>query len=354
MRMTATRRLEIRRIYSVTPAKAAVVSAGRAAPLQVSVLGILSLAVAASWIYAAWWPGDRFATRNLMMTGLAVPMAGGGLGLDGLLGLVPEDLADPAPPEGTEAADFGDAAEFGPAMTTAGPEEIEAGQATMRSLYIDMWVWLVVTSVAGAWLAMAGGAAVAGFPVTDQAKRRAMFLAAAIAAVLASVVARQLWHGRSVLGLTGVVPELALVGLAVLVAYVLAVCLSTRTAGLAAGALGLGLVVVGGLAWRDWYTGTQAICESYPASAPRIAAVAALVVAGLAGAAMFRRSNTLQRGAVVLMLAAAITTVAALKYAESAGGLHSDGLTGSAYALVVLAQLSYAAVLVGAQVLRTR
>jgi hypothetical protein len=352
--MTTTRRLEIRRVYSASPTRAVAISAGRAAPLQFSILGIMSLAVAAAWTYAVWWPGDRFATRNLMLTALAVPVGGAQLGIDTLLGNVPEDLADPAPPEGTQAEFPAADAEVLVGPVGPEPEAIEAGQRTMREVYIDIWVWLVVMAVAGSWLALSGGAAAAGYPVTDAAKRRPMMLAAVIAALVAAVLARQLWNGRGTLGLGESVSEIAFVALALVVTYLLAVSLTARTAGRLALLLALLLIIVGGLAWRDWYTESYAICDSYPAAAPRIAAVAVMVVAGLAGAAMSRRSVGLHRIGVVLVLAAAITTVAALKYAESAGGIHTHTLSASTYAVALLVPGCYAVVLVGALALRLR
>jgi hypothetical protein len=317
-------------------------------------LGITSLAVAGVWIYLVWWPGDRFATHNLMLTGLTMPVTGGALGLDNLLGTVPKELADPAPPEGTEA--MVQPGEEGPLPEQVGPEpdEIEAGQQILRRLYIDMWVWLAISTVAVAWLALAGGSAAAGFPVADPAKRRQAVLAAGIAVVVALGVARQLWRGQAVMGLPDWMTEVVFVGLGLVAAYLLAVTLPTRAAGMLAASMALALVVIGGLAWRDWYTETYALCNSYPAAAPRIAAVVLTATAALAGAAMARHSIGLHRIATVAIIAAAITTLATLKYAESTGGIHSCTLGATTYAGIMLAQVSYGLVLIGALALRLR
>ena len=79
-----------------------------------------------------------------------------------------------------------------------------------------------------------------------------------------------------------------------------------------------------------------------------------MAIAALAGAAMSHRSISLHRIAIGLILAAAITTLATLKYAESIGGIHSHTLSATTYAVVVIAQVSYGLVLVGALVLRLR
>jgi hypothetical protein len=212
----------------------------------------------------------------------------------------------------------------------------------------------VITTVAAAWLALAGGSAAAGFPMTDPAKQRQAVLVAVIAALVAFGVARQLWRGQAVLGLPDWMTETAFVGLGLVAAYLLAVALPTRAAGTLAALLAVALVVIGGLAWRDWYTGTYALCDSYPAAAPRVTAVALMAIAALAGAAMSHRSISLHRIATVLILAAAITTLATLKYAESTGGMHSHTISAMTYAVIVAAQVSYALVLVGALLLRLR
>jgi hypothetical protein len=79
-----------------------------------------------------------------------------------------------------------------------------------------------------------------------------------------------------------------------------------------------------------------------------------MAIAALAGAAMSRRSIGLHRIATVLIIAAAITTLATFRCVESTSGIHSDTLGGTTYAVVVVAQLSYGLVLVGTLALRLR
>ena len=132
------------------------------------------------------------------------------------------------------------------------------------------------------------------------------------------------------------------------------VTLSTRAVGVVAGLLAVVLGGIGGLAWRDWYRETYAVFASYPAAALRITAVCLMVVAILAGAFMSRRSVGLHRIGIILIVIAAVTTLAALKYAESAGGIHTHVLSGTTYVVIGAAQLACAGVLAGALALRLR
>jgi hypothetical protein len=317
----------------------------------------MSLTVAAAWVYTTWWPADRLIMRNLMLAGMtSVPVHGGTAGLDQLFGEVPEDLADPAPPEGTEAvaAPREEEADFAAPPNPDFEELAIQGQQVMTRLYVDMWVWLGVTTLAAAWLALSGGSAAAGLAVIDPAKRRLGVVVAVIAAVLAAWLARRLWQGQSIPVLPHSVAEVAFVACGLAVAYLLATSLSSRGAGLLAIVLALGLVGIGGWAWRDWYTQSFELFESYPLAAPRIVAVVLMVVAALAGAGMFRRSVGLHRIAVVLILVAAITTAAALKYAAANGGVHTQTLSGTTYVGLAAAQVSYAAVLIGVLAVRLR
>lgn len=353
-----TRQLEIHRIYSAGPARAAAIPAQKTSAVRrVSVVGAMSLAVAAAWVYVAWWPADRLISRNLMLAGLAnMPLRGDALGFGQVFGEAPEDLADPAPPEGTDAVV--PAGEEGGAFGGPADDDFEAlgasGQRVMERLYADMWAWLIVTTLAALCLALSGGSAAAGLRVTDPTKRRRRILGATLVALIAAWIASRLWQGRGALMLPETVLEAAFVACGLGAAYLLVTALRARAAGLLAILLAAGLAVVTGWAWRDWYTESFELFESYPAAAPRIVAVVLMVVAALAGAAMFRRSVGLHRITVVLIAVAAVTTAAALKYAASSGGVHTHTLSGATYVFLVAAQASYAVVLVGALGLRAR
>ncbi len=343
--------LEIRRIYSASPARAAA-SAARGAEPRFSLLGVFSLLVAGAWVYLAWWPVDRLVSRNLLLTVMQAPGAGTTWDLDHLLGRAPDDLAHPAPPEGTEAV-----APLEESTGLVGPDPEHADgqlQATMRSLYTTMWVWFVVTTAAAFWLAMCGGAATAALPTTDPAKRRPLLLTTVILALVAAGLAKALWLGAPVLGLHSPYPEIAFVVCLLVAVYILGVTLSPRAASWTAGVSGLALVGLGGMLARDWYTGSYAIFNSYPPAAPRIAATLLMVVAVLAGAATFRRLIGLHRVAVALIVGAAVTTVVALGYADHLGGIHTHTLSTATYASITAAQVAGAVLLVGAVRLRVR
>ena len=353
---TMAQQLEIRRIYSSSPTRAAATirTKGRERT-RTSVLGPLSLIVAAAWIYVAWWPADRLIGANLMGTGLGymAALSGGELTLADLFGAPPEDRANPAPPEGTEAVLLvEDEPVVGPPEPT--PEEIQERAAEsellMGKLYADMWVWLAVTTLGGVCLALAGGAAAANAPVADAAKRRQLGLAGAFAAMLSVVIGAWLWKQHGGHDLHQTLGEVGFVAAALVASYLFALALTPRVAGRLAVVLTLLLVGIGGFAWHDWAQEEF----KYPAFAVRIVPVVLMVIAAVAGAAMFRRVARLHRVSVAAVLAATAVTVIALKVAESLGGVHTHQPDTGTYAMLVVAQSSYAWVLLAALALRLR
>jgi len=361
---TSTQQLDIRRIYSSSPARAATTVRTKATTrrrTRFSVLGPLSLLIAGAWVFVAWWPAFRVIGANLTLTALNhySAISGEEVTLADLFGTAPDERANPAPPEGTEAY-------VGPVEQTPGPpapvgpspEEAEAIQAEseriMRSLYIDIGVWWAVTTLVAGWLAMGGGAAVAGNPVTDPSKRSPMVLVAIIAVLAAALIGSRLWSGLSVFGLPKLVGEAAFVLAVLVAAYLLAKCLSPRFAGTLAAILGIALAGVTAVACYDWYSDALGLVEVYPAFAPRIVPVALVFVAVLAGAALHRRAVGLHRSAVFAVLLAAVVTVAALKIASQLGGVHTHTLSLNTYAAVACLQAAYAPLLAILLALRLR
>jgi len=352
---STTRQLEVQRIYSVRSGRAAPVAVETRARVPFSVLGAMSLIVAATWLYLTWWPADRLISTNLTTTTLArLSAMGDPLGVDRFFGRAPPELANPAPPEDTEPMVLPEE-EGPPAETGPSPQQIQAeASRALAWLAGDMCAWLAITTIVGAWLALCGGSAVAGSPITDSARRRPLILVAIVLALVAVWIGVKLWKKEPLFAVGGshaatIAPgaEIAFVALALLVGWLLAAALPTRWAGAAAVVLTLALVAGGVLTWVKLEAG-------YPAAAPRIAAVAVMVMATLVGAAAHRRTAVFHRWAVVLILVATVATVIGLQVAESFGGIHTHALTGTTYVCLVAAQASYAAVLAAALALRLR
>ncbi len=217
----------------------------------------------------------------------------------------------------------------------------------MRWLGGTMWTWLAISTVVGGWLGLCGGAAAAGVPVADGARRRRMVLGAIVLALVACGISIRLWKGQGALGLSRTTTEIAFVAMVFSVAWLLAVTLPGRSAGRVAGVLTL--LLIGAIA----LTGVK-LQTGYPSGAPRIAVVVGMVIAILIGATVVNRSAGLHRVAVGLVLFAAVATVIALKVASSMGGVHTHDLTFTTYVAVGAVQASYAVVLCGAVALRLR
>ena len=352
---STTQQLEVRRIYTVRSGRAAPVAVEIRARAPFSVLGAMSLIVAATWFYLTWWPADRLITTNVTTATLVrLSAVGDPLGFDRLFGRAPPELANPAPPEDTEPMVLPEE-EGPPAEKDANLEQLQAeASRALAWLAGDMWAWLAITTIVGAWLALCGGSAVAGSPITDSARRRPAILLAIVLALVAVWIGTKLWRnaplfaaGGSRAATAGPGAEIAFVALALLVGWLLAAALPTRRAGVAAVVLALALVGGGVLTQVKLETG-------YPAAAPRIAAVTVMVIAALIGAAAHRRTASLHRWAVVLILVATVATIIGLQVAESFGGIHTHALTGTTYVCLFAAQASYAAVLAVALALRLR
>jgi len=345
---SAIRQLDVRRIYSVRSGAAAPVAVGARATGRFTALGTISLLTAALWTYLAWWPADRLILTNLMTASLNHLSASGGmLGLEHVFARAPEGIAGPAPPDGTTpflAPPAGTGAgEFGPAASGDEPPGMQA----MAWLAGDMYAWLTVTTVVGIWLAFCGGAALAGAPFVDGARRRPVIIAAVLIAMLAAWMGSNLWDKEPLPGLSETSTELLFAAAMVLIGWLLVVALPPRSALLAGVVLMVALAGGGALTWLRLETG-------YPTAAPRIAAAVGLIIAGLFGTVARRRVISLHRVAVVFILVATVTTLVALKVADSHGGIQSHHLTFTTYAGIAGAQLSFAAILAGALALRAR
>lgn len=352
----ATRQLEVRRVYSARPGGAVPVTMQRRAPARFSVLGAMSLLLAASWLYLTWWPADRLIGANVMAAAINRLSASGSdpLGFGPWLGSAPEDLANPAPPEGTAplvgAAEKTPPAEAGPTSHEITPQNERA----MKWLLGDMWAWLAIATFVGGWLAMCGGAAAAGAPITNPTRRRQAVLLAIMAAMGTAWLGMSLWKNDPILGASASyaqtlerAAEIAVVVLAVLAAWLLAAALSPGWARAAAIVLAAALIGGGILTSVKLETG-------YPAAAPRLGAVAGMLIAALIGASAYRRTAWLHRAAIVLVLVATGATLAGVTVAESFGGVYTHELTAGTYAYLAAGQASYAFVLGAALALRLR
>ncbi|HUU85456.1 MAG TPA: hypothetical protein VM243_18305 [Phycisphaerae bacterium] len=342
---TGADQLQIRRIYSSSPAKAATISVAGAARARFSVLGVLHLLVAGVWLYVAWWPADRLIITNLSTTGLIHLSATGGL--DGLFGSAPSNVANPAPPEGTEAVYLNAKTARGAPDKAARAEALAESERTLTRIGVTMETWFVLVTIVGGWLALCGGAAAAGIPVLDAGRRRQLLRVAIVLGLVAAGIAIKLWKGGSGAASPLTVVEIAFVAVVMLVAWSMAVALPRRAAGRTAAVLGL--ILIGGIALTAMQYG-----RGYPAGAPRVAAALGMVIAALIGAVAARRLVGLQRVAVVMVLLAAVGTMILLKIAGSLGSVHTHTLDVSTYAWVGVVPASYAAALLAALALRLR
>ncbi|MCP4249112.1 MAG: hypothetical protein GY778_18875 [bacterium] len=345
------RQLEIKRIYSSRSSGFAPAVTEAAPAVRFSLLGIVTLLLAGSWIYLAWWPADRLMLTNVIRAGLVhVPIAGG---LGGLIGLAPGDLADPAPPEGTKAMVLPE--EMGPAPDDAAQQARAAeGAKVMMILGAIMESWLTFATIAGCWLAMCAGAAVSSAPIAAAEKRRSALMGAVLIGVAATWVGLRLWQAQPIIGLgdantataaTG--SEMAFVALILIAAWLAASTLTPRGVGAVAVVLTLLLIAGGALTWIKFQ-------RSYPTVAPRLAAATGMAIAVMIGALAGRRLVGLFRVGVVLIVFAAIVSVVGLALADAFDGVHTHELTATTYALVAAVPVAYAAVLLGARAVRLR
>ncbi|MCH7813953.1 MAG: hypothetical protein IID40_08025 [Planctomycetes bacterium] len=348
---TTIRQLDIRRIYTSRSAGFAPAVTEAKSGARFSVLGVLTLLLAGSWIYLAWWPADRLLGRNLIQAGLVhFPMVGG---LGALLGLAPADLANPAPPEGTEAMVLPD--EMGPPSDDAARQASQAqGVRAMKVLTAIMESWLALATLTGCWLAMCAGAAINSAPIAAAEKQRPILMGAVLIGLAAVWLGYRLWQAHRIIALgdsnaaaTGTGTEIAFVTLVLIAVWLSVAALTPRGVGAVAAVLTLLLIGGGALIWIKLET-------LYPSVAPRLAAVLGTAIAVLVGALAGRRLIGLFRVGVVLAVVAAIVSVAGLALANAFGGVHTHELTATTYALVAAVPVAYAVVLLGARAVGLR
>lgn len=346
--MTTFRQLEIRRVYSASPGRAAGSLAVPARPMGVSKLGIATLIVASAWIYAAWFPTDRFMITALFMTQLNQPPEASGLDLSMLLKRPGPQDEGPAPPEGTEpVASVEDPRTSAGSIPASDPDLIAQAKRTTQYLVGDMFCWLAVMTVTGCYLAFCAGSSITLTPIVDAQRRRQLILVAAVALLLSILLARGLWHQDPFANIPKPIAEVFLVLLAGFVSWVLLVMVTPRTAQWLA-IVAAGLLLVGG--FRTW----QIYGTGYPTAAPRIAAVVAMTIALLAGASATRRSSQLYGYAIWTVVAATVLTMFAIWYGDHLGGFQEKSPALQTYALIAMAQLSYALVLTVVQSVHSR
>lgn len=345
--MTTFRQLEIRRVYSASPARAASIAVP-APPVGVSKLGIATLIVASVWIYAAWFPADRFMIAALFKTQLNQPPEASGIDLSMLLKRPGPQDEGPAPPEGTEPiAPLDDPQAKAGSTPGSDPDLIAQAKRTTQHLVGAMFCWLAVMTLAGCHLALCAGSAITLTQIGGFGRRLLLILAAIVALILSILLAWGLWHQDPFANIPKPIAEVFLVLLAGFVSWVLLVMVAPRTARWLAIVAAV-LFLVGG--FRTW----QIYGIGYPTAAPRIAAVVAMTIALLAGASATRRSFQLYGYAVWTMVGATVLTAFAIGYGDHLGGFQEKSPPLQTYALIAMAQLSYALVLTVVQSVQSR
>lgn len=326
-------------------------------------VGLLTLAIAGAWIYAAWFPADKFMTVALFRTELNQP--GGILGSSGLFGAPPPELANPTPPEGEESVNGEEEEGDEPAVVGPTIEELrtEARRITTH-LVADMMLWLTVMTVAGYYLAFSAGAAISGLPTVDHAKRRPLLMMATILAMAGCWIGWRLWNfdpvGWGEASLSDSRAEIALAVVVALVSFLLAATLPRSAAGLASllllVALGCSAVwVLGCVGAEDqWVPPWKELNRGYPIEAPRFAALAGLAIAVLAGTQASRHLKKLRSVANWVVCLAVLSTVVAIVYADQFGGFQQNSPGIAVYGKIALAQLAYIPVVGGALLLKLR
>lgn len=123
------------------------------------IVGLMSLAVAAVWLYALWTRVDpELGVRHNMSMPIAL-FFGANLNF----GRPPVDMADPAPPEGTTAvADLPEEKSSNTREPLDQDEKMIEARRFIVMLTALMYGWEGLATFAGLWLVVAGAAAMVG------------------------------------------------------------------------------------------------------------------------------------------------------------------------------------------------
>jgi hypothetical protein len=322
--MDSTRQLEVKTIFSAdAPKRAPVRSAVPAAVSSVRLIALLSLAASVAWVYTVWFPIDRRFQKEMIKTVLVLPTD-----MSFLFDAPPADLANPAPPEETEADAPGVGAVVDAEESDAASSKFEA---TLTRLNGAMYAWLALTTAVACWLALCAGAGLSGW---GRGPLRSTGLLIAFGAALFGLsVAYAIWtqgSGRAPLSL-----ELSLVGLPLLSAALFALVASGRGRGWGVLFVVGVLSALAALAWHRYESG-------FPMIVTRSCMVLLAVLAVLIGTLLGRQARVLQTAAVPLVLLASAVTVAAFAYASRTGAFAQDPPTLVTYAKAFGLQSSFA------------
>jgi hypothetical protein len=343
--MTASRELEIRRIYTSSPLSVATSrSVSRPRSTRISILGLLSLVVGMGWIYVTWWPADSLITTNMFRAMPDIIWADLG---ERMFRVAPPELADPAPPPGADAS----AKRFRPPKPPQAGKLTDAERVeiafTQKVLAVVPYGWLTITTAAALWLAFCSGAGVAMLGLTDPTKRRSMVLVALIALLVAAGLSAKLWHGKSIMGLSDNTIGFLLCACAAAGTWILVWALPVRFTAAIGALAAILLAAAGWWVWREYGA-------SFPTVTGRLGAVAGAVVLAFIGSAFSRRVLGLHKLAIAAVLLATVTTLIGLVVAQKYDAIRTHDIAASQYATIAIAQSSYAWVLMILLALRIR
>ncbi len=363
--MTDTHDLQVKTIFSVSeprrsrsrpsvrPARPpSRPSSGRVFP---PVLGVLTLLVGATWLYVTWYPLDRYLGRQMMMRGLAEMS----IDWSALMPAPPASVADPSPPS-VDLDDTGDdewpegdpetVVEYEP--VDGGLEESHGGDLPaaqiLHRLSLDMYTWLTVTTAVIAWLALCGGAGLAGAAGRGAARnvlRTLMVILGLGVAGLAAWFWCYAWladqHEWLAWGVGVRPPDVAEIVLVAGVALWCVLASAVLTRGWAA-VLAIGLLLtLAGLAAHTWNEYEAA----WPQIRPRIAVLMLFAMAALVGTIATGRARGLHAAAVVLILLAGGATVGAMTFAHQHEFFSDLTVTATTYVKAFGIQSAYALLL---------
>ena len=316
--MTATPRFQVNTVFSADAPR----SSRSAGPAPGRSLGVVSLVVAMAWLYATWYPIDRFLVRAMVKATMAQPLA---IDWTAILGVAPEGLAPPPPPDTATTPEDVPADEIPP------PPSEEDLETVLRRLTIDMYAWLTVTTFTALWLAMCGGAGLADRRAMGTCSQPLRLLVG-LCGLAVVVMAGMFWTRQERLP-TAV--ELAFACAVLVFGLGLCVCLPSRQAPATLRVLVAGLLAVVAFAWWKYQTG-------WPAVAPRICVMLLFLIAALIGVLKSGSVGRPHGTAVWFVLLSSGATLVAIWYGNRHGGFVGFPVTAATYAKAFAIQSSYA------------
>ena len=313
-------------------------------------MGCLTLLMAASWMYVTWFPVRHFLGGAYLEAMISLP---GLVDLSQVLGFAPPppELANPARPAGnvpgqsiTESAGAPAVPAYrsGAKPSPSAADQRAQSQAVLGRLTAVKYVWIVIMTIVGCWLAMTGAAGVSGW-LTDPGRARAVRFFAGAMLLTAGLVTWWYWPraGEELRKIPQTV-QLAYAAAFALLAW--SVCTSSSRSGLARlFVVGLVVLVVGAaLIWHSYH-------GQFPIRASRTCVFCLMVVFALLGAVLSSRVRGLTSVAIVLVFLSCIATVVAMWYAKRTGGFVTYAPTAVTYVKAMVLQSVLAWMLLGAR-----